>query len=115
MTFTEIHERALAEWEAAERSGKPRILVGAATCGRSAGALDVLQTINAEITRRGLDATVIQVGCLGLCYNEPIVEIAKPDRPRIFYSGVNADIAVQLIEDYLLNDNPRPDLALGTP
>jgi NADH-quinone oxidoreductase subunit F len=113
MTFAEISARALAEWEAPERRGKPLIMVGAATCGRSAGALDVLQTINAEITRRGLDATVIQVGCLGLCYIEPIVEIAKPDRPRIFYSGVNADIAVQLIEDYLLNDNPRPDLALG--
>ncbi len=114
MGFTEMRERALAEWEALELSGRPRILVGAATCGRSAGALDVLHTINAEITRRGLDATVIQVGCLGLCYIEPIVEIAKPDRPRIFYSGVNADIAVQLIKDYLLNDNPRPDLALGT-
>jgi NADH:ubiquinone oxidoreductase subunit F (NADH-binding)/(2Fe-2S) ferredoxin len=113
MTFTEIREQAVAGFEAMERSGKPRILVGAATCGRSAGALDVLQAFNAELSKHNLDATITQVGCIGLCYIEPIVEMAKPNRPRIFYSCVNVDIAVQLIEDYLLNDNPRPDLALG--
>ena len=114
MTFDEIRSQALSEWEAWQRSEKIRILVGTATCGRSSGAMDTLEAIHRELSRRGIDAIVTQVGCIGLCYAEPLVDIIKPDRPRICYSGVTPKIVPQLIEDYIINDNPRPDLALGT-
>jgi len=61
-----------------------------------------------------LEAIVTQVGCIGLCYLEPLVDIIKPGGPRICYHEVTPEIARQLIEDYIINDNPRPDLALGT-
>ena len=114
MTFGEIKSRAKSEWEALEHSKKPRILLGAATCGRSAGALNVLQAINDELAKRSIDAITIQVGCIGLCYLEPLVDIIKPGRPRICYGNVTCEIVPELIEDYLIRDNPRPDLALGT-
>ncbi|MCJ7426246.1 MAG: hypothetical protein MUO17_03825 [Dehalococcoidales bacterium] len=50
-TFDEIRKQALAEWEALEQSDKPRILVGAGTCGLAAGATAVLATINRELAR----------------------------------------------------------------
>jgi NADH-quinone oxidoreductase subunit F len=114
MIFDQIQSRAKSEWEALEHSEKPRILVGAATCGRSAGALNVLQTINDELAKRSVDAIVIQVGCIGLCYLEPLVDIIKPGHPRICYGNITPEIVPELIEDYLIKDNPRPDLALGT-
>ncbi len=114
MTFDEIQSRAIAEWEALAGSEKPRLLVGAATCGRSAGALAVLEAINAELAKHGIDAIVIQVGCLGLCYAEPLVDIIKQGQPRICYSNVAPESVPQLVEDYIVNGNPRPDLALGT-
>jgi NADH-quinone oxidoreductase subunit F len=114
MTFDEIRGRAVAEWEALEQSDRPRIFVGAATCGRAAGAMAVLEAINSVLAERKLSADVIQVGCIGLCYAEPIVDIVKPGRPHIFYSDLTAESAAQLVDDYLVNDNPRPDLALGT-
>jgi NADH:ubiquinone oxidoreductase subunit F (NADH-binding)/NAD-dependent dihydropyrimidine dehydrogenase PreA subunit/(2Fe-2S) ferredoxin len=114
MSFEEIQNRAKAEWEGLEKSGKLRILVGAATCGRSAGALNVLQSINDELAKRNIDAIVMQVGCIGLCYLEPLVDIIKPGHPRICYGGITPEIVPELIEDYLVKDDPRPDLALGT-
>lgn len=114
MTFKEIQSRAELEWETLAHSEKPRILVGAATCGRSAGALNVLQTINDELAKRSIDAIVIQVGCIGLCYLEPLVDIIKPGRPRICYGNITPEIAPELVEDYLIKDDARPDLALGT-
>ncbi|MFQ6122720.1 MAG: NADH-quinone oxidoreductase subunit NuoF, partial [Dehalococcoidales bacterium] len=66
------------------------------------------------LAQHNLEATITQVGCIGLCYNEPLVDIVKPNRPRICYSNVTPEIIPQLIEDYIINDNPRPDLALGT-
>ncbi|MEE8418705.1 MAG: NADH-quinone oxidoreductase subunit NuoF [Dehalococcoidales bacterium] len=114
MSFEEIRNQAIAESEALQKSKKPRIFVGTATCGRAAGAMAVVEAIEKEISRLGIDATVMQVGCIGLCYAEPIIDILKPGHPRVTYSRVTPEVIPQLLEDYLVNDNPRPDLAMGT-
>jgi len=113
MTFDEIKKQALLAWEAWQHSEKTRILVGTATCGRAAGAMVVLEAIEKELSQRNIEALVTQIGCIGLCYSEPIVDIIKPGRPRISYANVTPEIIPQLIEDYIINDNPRPDLAIG--
>ncbi|MFH1662609.1 MAG: NADH-quinone oxidoreductase subunit NuoF [Chloroflexota bacterium] len=93
---------------------KPRIVVGTATCGRAAGAMKVLGTIRDELKRHKIDADITEVGCIGLCFAEPLVDIIKPGKPRITYGSLTPQKVAGLIEDYLINDNPRPDLALGT-
>jgi len=113
MAFEEIHSRAISEWESLQSSSKPRILVGAGTCGRAAGALGILEAIIKELTQRKLEAVITQVGCLGLCYAEPMIGIIKPGCPQIIYGNLNPKLAAQLVGDYLVNDNPHPDLALG--
>lgn len=112
MTFNEIKAKSISEWKSLDE--KPCIRVGTATCGRSAGALDVLKALKAELSQRGIEANVIQVGCLGLCYVEPLVDIMKPGHPRVCYGSMTPELVSQLIEDYLVKDNPRSDLALGT-
>jgi NADH-quinone oxidoreductase subunit F len=114
MSLEDVRKQAIAEWEALQHSPKPRILIGTATCGRAAGAMSVLDVIKQELTRHNIDAIINQVGCIGLCYVEPLVDIIKPGRPRICYASVTPQIVPKLIEDYLLKDNPRPDLAMGT-
>ena len=114
MTFAERRKKAIDEWQALQNSGKPRILVGMATCGRAAGAAALMDLLREELPRRGVDAHVTEVGCVGLCYAEPLVDIIKPGRPRITYGNVTPEILKQLIQDYLVGDNPRPDLAMGT-
>ena len=114
MNFPEIQSKANAEWKDLWEGDKPLILVGLATCGIAAGGNATMEAIKAELTQRGIEANVIAVGCIGMCYLEPLVDIVKPGRPRISYSHVTKEKVPELIEDYLLNDNPRPDLALGT-
>ena len=74
----------------------------------------MLEAISTELARHNIEASITQVGCIGLCYAEPLVDIVKPNRPRICYGKVTPEIVPQLIKDYIVNDNPRPDLALGT-
>jgi len=114
MSFEQIQKRAEAEWRELQQSNKLRILVGAATCGQAAGGLSVLDTLRQELKTRGIDAIIMQVGCIGLCYVEPLMDIIKPGRPRICYKNVTPEIVKALVEDYLVKDNPRPDLAMGT-
>ncbi len=114
MNFETIKKKAQQEWEAFNTFDKPRILVGAATCGRAAGALEVWERFKQELASRSLEANIVEVGDLGLCYAEPCIEIAMPDGRRVLYRSVTEETVPILIEDFIIKGNPRPDLALCT-
>ncbi|MFC2070921.1 NADH-ubiquinone oxidoreductase-F iron-sulfur binding region domain-containing protein [Chloroflexota bacterium] len=111
--FKEIQEQAKSRWQELRDGGKPFILVGAATCGRAAGALEVLQTLRDEVKKRDLNCPVIEVGCMGHCYAEPLVIIGKPGYPPICYGQVNEVLAERLVRDFILGDDPCLDFVLG--
>jgi len=114
MNFEEIKKQAMSQWEAIQNSSKPRILIGTGTCGIAAGAEDVLNTLGEELNKNSIQADIIQVGCIGLCYAEPLIEIVKPGMPGVFYGNLTPELMSEIVRDYLVADNPRPDLALGT-
>jgi NADH-quinone oxidoreductase subunit F len=114
MNFKKIKQRATSEWQAMKNSSKPRIFIGTGTCGIAAGAEDVLKSLREELGKNSIEADIIQVGCIGLCYAEPLIEIAKPGRPSVFYGNLTPELAAELVRDYLVADNPRPELALGS-
>jgi NADH-quinone oxidoreductase subunit F len=114
MSFEEIRAKALGEWKSMMEGDRPCILVGSATCGRSAGAREVQNATGEALAEHNIDATVLEVGCLGMCYIEPMVDIIKPGNPRISYANVTPEVIREIIKDYLVEGNPRPDLALGT-
>jgi len=114
MTFEELRRQALIEWEEYRNNQKIRVTIGAATCGRASGALTVAEAIRQKIAELKIDALVTEVGCIGTCYAEPVISIAKPGFPEIYYGGLTPEKAISLIEDFLVRDNPRPDIALGS-
>jgi len=114
MNFKEVQTQASSQWEARQHSDKIRILIGMGTCGRAAGAEDVLGALNQGLAEQHIQAEILQVGCIGLCYAEPLIELVKPGKPSIFYGNLTPELVSEIIEDYLIADNPRPDLALGT-
>ena len=114
MSFERMKREAKEKREALRQSKKPLILVGTATCGRSAGALDTLEVFHRELKSRSIDAEIIETGCLGLCYAEPIVGVVKPGQPNIWYRNVSAERAKELIEGYLVKGDPLADYALGS-
>ncbi len=119
MKLVETLERARRAWDHFNAEGRSRIIVGSGTCGRAAGAEEVLDEIRAWIAEppRGAaprrDVAVHEVGCLGICYSEPNVELAAPGRPRVLYGGVGKDNVRGLLSDYFESGNLRPDLALA--
>ncbi len=114
MSFEEIKRQAASEWKAMQNSPIPRILIGTATCGMAAGAETIMEALNAELAKNNIKADIIQVGCIGLCYAEPLFEVIKPGKPGVFYGDLTPELVAEIIRDWLVGDNPRPDLALGT-
>ena len=81
-----------------ETGEKPVILVGTGTCGLAAGAGATLAALNVELVRRKQEAELVEVGCLGLCSSEPIVDLVLPGRGRYSFGPVTAADAGRIAE-----------------
>ncbi len=78
------------------------IMVGMATCGCAAGATQVMDAILAEVAKRKLDVTVSKTGCIGACESEPLVDVIRPDEPRITYKKVKPEDIPEIIEKHVI-------------
>ncbi len=114
MNLASLQGTARRKYDSLKEGGKPVIWAGLATCGLAAGSDEVVSAVKAELERHSLEAEIIPVGCIGLCYLEPLLDIEKPGRARISYGQMTPEKAREVIESYLLHDDPRPELALGT-
>ena len=112
-TFNEIKKRAESHWHELRDDQMPVILVGTATCGRAAGALEVLQAVKDVVGKKSIDCLITEVGCLGHCYSEPLIIIRKPGYPSICYGHVTPVLAENLVINLLLNDDPSLEFVLG--
>ncbi len=77
---------------------RPAIFVGTGTCGLGAGAGKTLKVVRQYIADKNIDADIVEVGCIGLCAAEPMMDVQLPGRTRVSFRAVTADIAVQLLE-----------------
>ena len=68
-----------------------RIMVGMATCCIARGADKVMSALEAEVKKKGITASVVPVGCMGLCHKEPTIEVVQPGKPKVTYGPVNPE------------------------
>lgn len=89
------------------------IMVGMATCGIAAGARDTFNTLLEEINKKDLqDVRIVQVGCLGYCHSEPIIQINKPNEEPIIYGNVDSDKAREIVEKHIIGGDILKDSVL---
>ncbi len=82
-----------------------KIKVGLGTCGISAGGELVYNKLSEEIKLRELEVELSETGCMGMCYEEALVEIEDDDQSYL-YSKVTADKVNRILEDHVVNNNP---------
>jgi NADH-quinone oxidoreductase subunit F len=111
--FQQIKSRALSHWQELYDGTKPVIMIGTATCGKAAGALEILQAIRDELAKDNFDARLVEVGCIGHCYAEPLVIISKPSHPTMAYGYVTPEIAKRLVKDYVIGEDISLEFSLG--
>ena len=92
---------------------KAMVRIGTASCGIAAGALKVKEAFEREIAARDLDAAVVEVGCMGHCYAEPLCVISKPGFVPFCYGPVDEGLAERLVQDFLAGDDPCYEYALA--
>ncbi len=114
MNFNQLLKESVEEYDLLFECEDPVILIGSATCGKSAGAHEVADKFKETLEELHIDAEIVEVGCIGLCYLEPIVTIIKKGMPAIFYGEVTPKLAKKIVFNYIVGNDPMKENALGT-
>ena len=85
-------------WERLYPNETTRITVGLGTCGISAGAQLIYEYLVRRVEELGLQAEVVGVGCAGMCYAEPLVQVQIPGWPRAVYANVDEQICDAIMD-----------------
>ena len=110
LTDLEALERCAIHGRASLYPEHIKILVGMATCGRAAGAAEVLEAVREEVEGKHLPYAVAETGCIGWCSQEPLLDVWVPGQPRVTYGRVKPS---QVREIIAALPEPKTNLALA--
>ena len=83
---------------------KTYIYVGTGTCGLGAGAAKTVAKVKAYIADKSLDAEIVEVGCIGLCTVEPIMDIELPGKTRVSFHNITEEKVDGLLDTVLAGE-----------
>ena len=110
-----LREKSISE-TSARKEGKFRVIIGLGTCGIAAGGRKIMEVAMEEISKRGLkDVSVETTGCIGMCQNEPLMDIVRPGEPRVTYGNLKPEDVPRIIADHLVNGNVVEEKVIGRP
>jgi|SRR5690554_215501 len=90
-----------------------RVIVGMGTCGIAAGAKTVLQVLEEEVQRYDIQVEICQTGCIGMCEQEPLLDVQLPNQGRITYGKVTPNLVKRIVQEHLVEGNILEDAALA--
>jgi NADH-quinone oxidoreductase subunit F len=76
------------------------VTVGMGTCGLAAGAQETVAAVESELARRGKQAAISPVGCVGMCSYEPMLELQSADHGRMNYGQATAENVLEIFAAY---------------
>ena len=82
---------------------KNTVNVGIASCGIAAGAQKVYDYLNANLPDD--NSKVHKVGCIGMCFNEPLVEVTN-EKGSFLYGNIDEKKAQRIIDEHLKGGQP---------
>lgn len=95
--FRQLQEQARRAWQELQQSEVPVIYIGMASCGRAAGAGEVLAAVEQTLAEVGRAARIVQTGCIGPCYLEPLMDVRLPGQARVSFANVTPEIARRIV------------------
>lgn len=109
----ELREKVQKEMDLRSNNDKPKIIIGMGTCGIAAGARNILQAVLDEISKRNLNVSVTQTGCIGMCEKEPLLDVQLPGKKRVTYGNLEVKDVKRIIVEHVINGNVVEDLVIA--
>ncbi|MEA1886931.1 MAG: NADH-quinone oxidoreductase subunit NuoF [Bacteroidota bacterium] len=111
--FEKLRENSLKKWEMLRSGSRTVVYIGMATCGRSAGATEVRDMFKEVLSQGDTEADIEEVGCIGMCYAEPIVMVQSPGNALVCYADVQPSDVTEIVDKHIKNNKIVDDLAIG--
>ncbi len=91
-----------------------KIRIGMGSCGIAAGALPVMDAAREAAERLGLDLEIQSTGCIGMCHNEPLLEVVADDGRVFTYGKVAPDLVGAILEGQIKGEVLQKALVHGS-
>ncbi len=111
MNFTQVYAKAESECSYLKDKDCTRVYISS---DDNTDKTSIYNTFSAGIDRHGIKAKVIVTGSSGYYDLEPMVQIEKPRYLSILYGNMTPEKASILVDNYLVNENPVPDIVFGS-
>ena len=99
-----IKEEALAKRKITETSGATQVIIGMGTCGIAAGARETMKAVLDFIEDKNLPNIIVtQTGCIGLCEQEPIMQVVSGEQQKVTYGKVNGEVARKVMQEHVVD------------
>ena len=112
-SYSEIRAEAERRWQELTAGDRPWVRIGTGLAGEAAGGFEVVAAVKDALRRQNLAASVSEVGTLGLCFAEPLLDVQTPGGPRVFYRNVTPEVAERVVARHIAGGVPLPEYAIG--
>jgi NADP-reducing hydrogenase subunit HndB len=97
-----VREEALEKRSKTSTTGKAQVIVGMGTCGIAAGARETMKAVLDFIETENMEGIIVtQTGCIGLCEQEPILQVVRGDEEKVTYGKVSPEIAKRILKEHV--------------
>ncbi|RME24340.1 MAG: NADH-quinone oxidoreductase subunit F [Deltaproteobacteria bacterium] len=112
--FERLDRAAVEHWNKVSGPESVTVWVGCATCGIAAGSPNVKKAFEEELLAQGISGNVLEAGCMGHCYAEPMALVRRPGYPSLVYHHLNPALARALVRNFLASEqDPMFEYLLG--
>ena len=112
-SYPEILAEARRRWQELTAGDRPWVRIGTGLAGEAAGGFEVVAAVKDALRRQNVAASVSEVGTLGLCFAEPLLDVQTPGGPRVFYRNVTPEVAERVVARHIAGGVPLPEHAIG--
>jgi len=92
---------------------KVKIKVGYGACGIAAGAEGVYDSIKTYMEDKNLNITLEKTGCIGMCFQEPLVEIEDDKFGGTLLGQITQKQVKGILDNYFENQSIDPSLVVA--
>jgi len=115
LSFEALKRDSDKRWLDLTTGSKPWIRVSSAMCcGTSLESDSIVSEIVNYSEKNKIPINIDTVGCHGICYAGPIIDILYKGQPRIFWGNITTHNVIKILDNYVKNGEILTDNLLGT-
>jgi NADP-reducing hydrogenase subunit HndB len=109
-----IKEKVQGTMNLREGNYRVKVTVHMGTCGISAGARKIMETLLKEVEKKGAnDILLTSSGCAGLCSHEPMATVEIKDSAPVKYVKLDGEKTTRIFNDHIINGKIVTEYALA--